>query len=104
MPNESAPLPLGFLQSRPDEAVRLLRILSNEKRLQVLCALVAGERSAGDLAAITGLSPSALSQHLAMMKAEGLLETRRAGQVIFYRIDDPRLPGVLSALDRSFAA
>jgi ArsR family transcriptional regulator len=85
------------------QAARLLRALANERRLLVLCDLVmAGEKSVNDLAANVGLSQSALSQHLALMRDEGLVATRRAGTVIYYRLADPKAEAVLHTLHRLF--
>jgi len=84
-------------------AARLLRALANERRLLVLCDLVAaGEKSVSDLAANVGLSQSALSQHLALLRDEGLVATRRAGTVIYYRLADPKAEAVLQTLHRLF--
>ena len=80
------------------EAAGMLRALSHEARLRVLCELVDGERTAGDLVARSGLSQSALSQHLAKLREEGLVATRREAQVIFYRLDDPRAARLLGVL------
>jgi ArsR family transcriptional regulator len=85
------------------QAARLLRALANERRLFVLCDLLsAGEKSVNDLAANVGLSQSALSQHLALMRDEGLVATRRAGTVIYYRVSDPKAEAVLQTLHRLF--
>lgn len=65
-------------------AARLLKTLANEKRLIVLCLLVEGERSVGELNAELDLSQSALSQHLAILRADGLVDTRREAQTIYY--------------------
>jgi DNA-binding transcriptional ArsR family regulator len=59
---------------------------------------VDGERTAGDLVARSGLSQSALSQHLAKLRAEGLVATRREAQAIFYRLDDPKAARLLGVL------
>ena len=84
-------------------AARLLRALANEKRLLVLCDLVAaGEKSVNDLAASARLSQSALSQHLALLREEGLVATRRAGTVILYRLADRKAEAVLQTLHRLF--
>ena len=80
------------------EAAGMLRALSHEARLRVLCELVDGERTAGDLVARSGLSQSALSQHLAKLREEGLVTMRRESQVIFYRLDDPRAARLLGIL------
>jgi ArsR family transcriptional regulator len=79
-------------------AAAMLRALSHEARLLVLCELTVGECTAGELVERSGLSQSALSQHLAKLRDEGLVATRREAQSIFYRIADPdvaRLLGVL---------
>ena len=81
------------------EAAGLLKLLANENRLLILCQLVlAGEMSVGELADEVGLSQSALSQHLAKMREEGLLGTRREAQSVFYHIADPNAARVLGLL------
>jgi len=74
-------------------AARLVRALSSEHRLLVLCALSANELSVSQLNALVRLSPSALSQHLAVLRREHLVQTRREAQTIYYRVT----PGI--ALD-----
>ena len=76
----------------------MMRALSHEARLRVLCELVNGEKTAGDLVARSGLSQSALSQHLAKLRTEGLVATRREAQVIHYRLDDPKAARLLGVL------
>ncbi len=76
----------------------MLRALGHGARLKVLCELVSGERSAGELVKAAGLSQSALSQHLAKLREEGIVETRRDGQTIFYRLGDPQVARVLDVL------
>lgn len=68
------------------DATRLLKALANEKRLMLLCLLVDGERSVGELNARVDLSQSALSQHLAVLRADGLVNTRREAQTIQYSL------------------
>lgn len=92
----------GF-QEQAAQAAGLLRALSNESRLLTLCYLVeAGELSVGELAARVGLSQSALSQHLAKLRDEGLVSTRRESQTIYYRVCDPRAGQVLALLHDLF--
>jgi len=79
-------------------AARLLKLLASEQRLLILCRLIDGETSVGDLSAHVGLAQSATSQHLAKMRAEGLVATRREAQSIFYRLDDPAAVRVLETL------
>jgi len=89
---------LKLMRRSATEAAALLRAISHEARLLVLCELTSGERSAGELVQRSGLSQSALSQHLAKLRAEGLVATRREAQVIHYRIADQRAQRVLRAL------
>lgn len=75
-------------------AAQLMRLLANEHRLMVLCALADGERSVGELLQQVPLSQSALSQHLAQLREHGLVATRREAQSIRYSL----VPGPALAL------
>ncbi|WP_439533439.1 ArsR/SmtB family transcription factor [Polymorphobacter sp.] len=86
------------LEASAAAASRLLRALANERRLLILCQLAGGERPAGSLQAGLGVSQSALSQHLAVLRADGLVATRREGQTIHYRIADPAAARLLETL------
>jgi ArsR family transcriptional regulator len=90
------------MQANAGAAAGLLRAVSNETRLMVLCRLGQAEMSVGDINDAVGLSQSALSQHLAKLRAEGLVATRREGQAIFYRIADKRVGQLISALHEIF--
>lgn len=79
-------------------AVSLLKALSNEKRLLIVCALHKGEKSVGELESIVGLSQSALSQHLARLRRDGVVQTRREAQTIYYSLDDSATHEVLQCL------
>jgi DNA-binding transcriptional ArsR family regulator len=92
----------ALFRDRAGEAARLLRTMSSEHRLMILCRLGNGELSAGDLLAGTTLSQSALSQHLAVLREDGLVATRRAGLNIFYRIADPSALRVIETLAAIF--
>jgi len=93
---------MAAFERKASEAAGLLKLLANENRLLILCRLAqAGEVSVGDLADAVGLSQSALSQHLAKMREEGLLATRRVAQAIYYRIaneDAGRLLALLKTI------
>ena len=80
------------------EAAGLMRALSNEKRLMILCQLGDGELSVGQMLPLVGLSQSALSQHLAKLRDEALVATRRDGTTIFYRIAEPAVLKVIAVL------
>ncbi len=84
------------------QAAKLLRTLGNERRLMILCQLTDGERSVGELQPVVGLSQSALSQHLAVLREEGVVTTRREGQTIWYRIEDPAAVRVVATLAEIF--
>jgi DNA-binding transcriptional ArsR family regulator len=86
------------IESKVDVAVNLLKALSNEKRLMIVCALYKGEKNVGELEQIVGLSQSALSQHLARLRRDGLVETRRAAQTIFYKLSNTATEQVLRCL------
>ena len=91
----------GF-QARATDAARLLRALANESRLAVLCRLGGGERTVGELQRHVGLSQSALSQHLARLREEGLVAARRKGRSIWYRIADPHAMQVIERLIETY--
>ena len=81
------------------QAAAVLKSLSNEARLLVLCHLSeASELSAGELTRRVGLSQSALSQHLARLRDDGLVTTRKEAQAVFYRVADPKVHRVLALL------
>lgn len=90
---------IAEFERKAGEAAGLLKLLANENRLLILCRLViAGEMSVGDLAEAVELSQSALSQHLARMREDGLVATRREAQTVFYRIADPNAARLLALL------
>lgn len=83
-------------------AAALLRLLGNEKRLMVLCQLADGELSVSQIQARIGTSQSALSQHLALMREQGIVATRRESQTIYYRIADHAALRVIQTLAELF--
>src|SRR3954470_12102966 len=90
---------LKKLAKQAGEAAQLLKLLGHEKRLLVLCFLAArGEMTVGELVGVAKLSQSALSQHLAKLRADGLVEFRRASQTLYYRVVDARALRVLQLL------
>lgn len=95
---DAAPLDPRVLEASAGRAAALLKALSNPHRLMVLCRLGEAECTVGDLLGQVGLSQSALSQHLAVLREEGLVATRREGTSIFYRIADPAALKVIAVL------
>jgi ArsR family transcriptional regulator len=101
--SETRPDPqIAQLQEQAGEAAAFLKQLANEKRLLILCRLAAGEATVGELCEVAGLSQSAMSQHLAKMRSEGLVEGRKAGLQVFYSISDERCHGILEHLKSRF--
>ena len=74
------------MNERAEAAAELLKAMSNPQRLRVLCLLVEGERSVGEINQLVQLSQSALSQHLAKLREEGLVVTRKEAQTVYYSL------------------
>lgn len=89
---------IAAMERAAGRAAALLRALGNEHRLRLLCRLAGGERAVGELVEAAGLSQSAVSQHLARLRAEGIVATRRAGQAIFYSLAGPEARRVIATL------
>lgn len=89
---------IAQFEASAGQAARLLRALSNERRLMILCQLGDRELSVGQIQALVGLSQSALSQHLAVLREQGVVATRREGQTIFYRLSDAAAARVVATL------
>lgn len=90
---------LDLLQARAGDAAALLRALANEQRLLIVCHLIgAGELSVGRLVEEVGLSQSALSQHLARLRDQGVVAFRREAQTLFYRIADEKAERLIGLL------
>lgn len=90
------------MQAAADSASELLKSLANRHRLLILCRLSEGECSVGDLAAFLGLRDSTTSQHLALLRREGLIRARRDGQTIWYSLTSAPAQRVLEALFEVF--
>ena len=85
-----------------NNAVRVLKAVANEKRLKVLYYIREEEKSVGDIEKQVGLSQSALSQHLAVLRAEDIVETRREAQTIFYVLKDEKTKQILNLISGLF--
>ena len=86
------------LESRAGEAAELLKLLANDQRLIILCRLSADEMAVSELGEYVNLTQSALSQHLAKLRAHGLVTTRREGQNVYYRLANPTAQKLVGAL------
>ena len=93
---------LERFQQNAAAASALLKALSNENRLMILCQLGEGELQVSELQWRVGLSQSALSQHLARLRDDGLVAARREGVAVFYRIADPAALKVIAVLAEIF--
>ena len=103
MPGDASTAPDASLLARDmalhaGEAAALLKALAHPARLLVLCQLVQGERSVGEINSRIALSQSALSQHLAVLREDGLVSTRRDGQTIYYALAEGPVQQVLHTL------
>jgi len=90
------------LEARAAEAAALLKQLSNQRRLMILCRLASGPATVSELCKVAGLSQSAVSQHLAKMRTEGLVKGEKDGLQMHYSITDPRCLEILIQLRSSF--
>lgn len=95
----ATPAEIALLQARAGEASALLKAMSHPKRLLILCVLCAAPGTqAGALSSITGLSPSATSQHLARMREEGIIDSQRDAQRLHYFIKNDAVKQVIATL------
>lgn len=95
---------LAALEKRAGHVAARLELMANPRRLVILCRLADGEASVGELQKVVGISQSALSQHLARLREAGMVGTRREAQTIYYRIEDPEVRAMVSALYEIFCA
>ncbi len=92
------------LQDKAVDAAKLLKSMSNESRLLILCNLVEGEKSVGELEALIKLRQPSLSQQLARLRRDGLVDTRRDSKRIYYSISSDPVRPVLNLLHEQFCA
>jgi len=92
------------MQAQAEEAAALLKAMANPQRLKVLCLLLGGEKSVGDLNRDIDLSQSALSQHLAVLREHGLVTTRRSGQTIYYALSAGPVEAIIATLHAHYCA
>ncbi|MDC7675239.1 ArsR/SmtB family transcription factor [Asticcacaulis machinosus] len=90
--------PADVLERNAAEAEAMLKLLANRHRLLILCQLIDQRKSVGEINENIKLSQSALSQHLAKMRAQGLIEAEKQGQMVYYRLANPKVTALLSTL------
>jgi ArsR family transcriptional regulator, virulence genes transcriptional regulator len=93
---------VDVMEAAADSASDLLKALANRHRLLIVCQLIDGERSVGDLAEVLGLRDSTVSQHLALLRRDGLVSARRDAQTIYYSIASEPAREILTALYRVY--
>lgn len=93
-----------IMERAADQASELLKALANRHRLLIICQLIDGERSVGELAEFLNLRDSTVSQHLALLRKDGLVSARREAQTIFYSIASEPAREVLKTLYQAFCA
>lgn len=93
---------IDIMEAAADSASDLLKALANRHRLLIVCQLIDGERSVGDLAEFLGLRDSTVSQHLALLRKDGLVIARRDAQTIYYSIASDPAREILTALYRVY--
>ena len=94
----------GIMERAADQASDLLKALANRHRLLIICQLIDGERSVGELAQFLNLRDSTVSQHLALLRKDGLVAARRDAQTIYYSIASEPAREVLKTLYHVFCA
>jgi DNA-binding transcriptional ArsR family regulator len=92
------------LAKQAGQAAKLLRVMSNGHRLRVLCLLLGGEMSVGQINGMIEVSQSVLSQHLAVLRTHGLVRTRRESQTIYYSVTPGPATGVIAVLYEAYCA
>jgi ArsR family transcriptional regulator, virulence genes transcriptional regulator len=93
-----------IMERAADQASDLLKALSNRHRLLIICQLIDGERPVGELAGFLGLRDSTVSQHLALLRKDGLVSARRDGQTIYYSIASDPARQILKTLYQVYCA
>ena len=101
-PKNSPPKPDEAMAEHAADAARLLKSLSHEKRLLILCMLVEGEMTVGEINARVEASQSVISQHLAVLRRDDLVQTRRDAQTIYYSLRGTRATRIIEVLHELF--
>ena len=102
MTNENSDI--GELTEAANKASELLKSLANNHRLMILCMLANGEMSVSEIAKYIDLGQSPLSQHLAILRTDGLVKTRKVAQNVFYSLDSREASEVIITLHKLYCA
>lgn len=95
---------LAEMVARAAEASAFMKALAHEGRMMILCHLTGGEKTVGELEVLLGQRQAAVSQQLARLRAEGLVQCRRDGKARYYSVSDPRAAEVVALMYRLFCA
>jgi len=99
---KSASLELSQMQSAANEACKLMKVLSHQDRLMILCQLTKGELRVGEIEALLGIEQPTLSQQLTVLREEDLVDTRREGKSIYYRVKSSKALAVIEVLYQQY--
>ena len=97
-------MPAEQMHRHADEAIAVLKAMASHNRLLLLCQLVQGECSVGGLAQSLDLAQSVISQHLSLLRRDGVVSGRREAQTIYYRISDARVQALMTTLFDQFCS
>jgi DNA-binding transcriptional ArsR family regulator len=101
---DASGMDMADMQQKAAKAAGLLKAMSNESRLLILCHLGAGQMSVGQLNECINLSQSSLSQHLARLRKDGLVNTRRESQTIYYSISEDVVSKLIALLHDEYCS
>lgn len=93
---------LAQLKRQSEDVAALLKQLSHPQRLLILCSMAESEKSVGEIETACGASQSAVSQFLKSMRLDGMIESRREGKLVYYRIVDPHVHELIKSLYKIF--
>ena len=93
---------LEVMRTNVDEAAEMLKVMAHPERLLVLCQLTQGEVGVAELQQNSSLSQSAFSQHLTVLRNQGLVKARKVSQQVFYSLADPRVTALISSFHSVF--
>lgn len=98
MPSKPDTIDINAMQTRANEATSLLSAMCNEKRLMILCQLIDGERTVNELTELVDAAQPTVSQHLALLRREGLISARQDGRTHFYSLAGNEAREILGTL------
>jgi len=102
LPGPDPAMSMERMHAYADQAIATLKAMASRNRLMLLCQLIPGERSVGELAQALGLAQSVVSQHLSLLRRDGVVNGRREAQSIYYRISDARVQALMQTLFDQF--